>query len=152
MRLCETYKKNLNDASYLMESYSSTTMTPHGLIRALHTEFFQRNKICAHVKSDILQNFQIQKLYRSNRLFFRWCVSLRIFLYGVWFIALMKRHFMKNGIFLFWICVWIFSGPLIRTQFRFFSSLFSMPIIIMHVKKENHMEHSIHILDWILTS
>lgn len=121
MRLCETYKKKQNDASYLMESHSSTAMTPHGLIRALHTEFFQRNKIRAHVKSDILQNFQIQKLHRSNRLFFRWCVSLSI-LYGVWFIALMKRHFMKNGIFLLLIFVWIFSGPLIRTQFRFFSS------------------------------
>lgn len=147
---CAKHIKKLNDASYLMESHSSTAMTPHGPIRALHTEFFQRNKIRAHVKSDILQNFQIQKLHRSNRLFFRWCVSLSI-LYGVWFIALMKRHFMKNGIFLLLIFVWIFSGPLIRSQFRFFP-LFSMPIIIMHVEKGNHMEHSIHILDWILTS
>lgn len=63
-----------------MESHSSTTMTPHGLIRALHTEIFRWNKIRAHVKSDILQNFQIQKLHRSNRLVFRfvkyslWCL------------------------------------------------------------------------------
>lgn len=118
-----------------MESHSSTAMTPHGPIRALHTEFFQRNKIRAHVKSDILQNFQIQKLHRSNRLFFRWCVSLSI-LYGVWFIALMKRHFMKNGIFLLLIFVWIFSGPLIRSQFRFFFLFSRCQLLLCMSKKE----------------
>lgn len=145
-------KKNQNDASYLMESHSSTTMTPHGLIHALHTEFFfdgiryapTWNLTFSRISKFKNCTDQIVCFFAGS---FRWVYSLWCLIYCADEEALHKKwHFF---VVVFGVD---FLGPLIRTQFRFFPSLLLMPIIIMHVKKGDHMEHSIHILDWILTS
>lgn len=76
-----------------------------------------------------------------------WFFALLSILYGVWFIALMKRHFMKNGIFLLLIFVWIISGPLIRTQFRFFFLFSRCQLLLCMSKKETI--RSIAYIFWI---